>query len=89
MQSVGCYSRESSIVQDYNRVGVLGQSAESEEGVVGLDDDSIVGVWEDRVGLDQLLREAVVQSLEQEGAETRSCTTSDGVEQHEALYTQH
>lgn len=42
-------------------------------------------VREDRVGLDDLLRKAVVHALEQERAETGSGTAGNRVQQHEAL----
>ena len=74
VQCVGCDAGEGAIVKDNDAVGVLGQSAQGEQGVVGLHDD-VAGVLalrvrEDRVGLDQLLREAVIEAFEQEGAES-------------------
>lgn len=71
----------------YHRVGVLAQSAHGQQAVVRLHDDvaGVLRVREDRVRLDQLLGEAVVEALEQEGSQTGTGTTGDGVQQHEAL----
>jgi hypothetical protein len=79
---------EGGVVEDDDRVGVLGEAAKGEEGVVGLDDDvalaSIV-VGEDRVGLYKLLGEAVIKLLEEVAAEATAGTAGDRVEEHKAL----
>lgn len=87
MQPVSGNVRQRTIVKHDNRVGVLRQPSHGENTVVGMDDD-IAGVGrvrKDRVGLDNLLGEAVVEFLKEERAETGASTTSNGVKHHEAL----
>jgi hypothetical protein len=63
---------ERGVIQNHHGVGVEREPLEGEDAVVGLDDDvglGLVPVWEDGVGLDQLLGEVVVELLEHEGPE--------------------
>lgn len=87
MKGVRCNARESAIVEDYDRVGVLRQALESEKRVVRLDHDvaGVLSIREDRVRLDQFLWKPIIQPLQQERSETRSSASRNGVEQHETL----
>jgi hypothetical protein len=70
----------------HHRVGVLRQAAHAQQAVVWLHDDvALLRVGEHAVRLYELLGEPVVESLEHEGAQTRAGTTSNRVQQHEAL----
>ena len=78
---------ECRVVEDHHAVRVEGKSLESQQGVVGLHHHVAVQllVGEDRVGLDELLGELVVQLLEQVGAHAGACAARDRVQEHEAL----
>jgi len=70
----------------HHRVGVLRQPSQAQQAVVGLDDDvAVLGVRKDAVRLDELLREAVVEALEHEGAQAGAGAARNRVQQHEAL----
>jgi hypothetical protein len=87
VQAVGGNVGEGAVVEDDDRVGVLGEAAHGEDAVVGVDDDvaRVGGVGEDGVGLDDLFGEAVVEALEEERTQAGAGTAGDGVQQHEAL----
>lgn len=71
VQTIRVDARQRAIVEHDNRVGVVREPLECQERVVRLHDHvALLRVREDRVGLDQLLRELVVQPLEQERAQS-------------------
>ena len=87
MKSVSCDTGKSSVIKNHYRVGLFGETAESEYAVVGLDDNVTdgLGIRKDGVGLDNLLREAVVEALEEERSETGTGTAGNRVEELKAL----
>ena len=86
MQPIARYPRQRTIVEHDDRIGVVRQSFQREEGVVRLHDDvALLCVGEDGIRLDELLGELVVQPLEYERAKTRARAAGDGVHEHESL----
>lgn len=71
MQTIRVDARQRAIIEHDDRVGVVREPLERQERVVRLHDHvALLRVRKDRVGLDQLLRELVVQPLEQERAQS-------------------
>lgn len=74
----------------YHTVGVEREALEGQKGVIRLN-DNITTITarrcEDRVGLNELLGEAIVEPLEQKGAQTRARAACNAVCQHKALQT--
>ena len=86
VQAIGCNFGQGAVVEHDDRVGVLGQTAHTEQAVVGLDDDiAILGVGEDAVRLDELLGEAVVEALKHVRAQAGAGAAGNRVQHHEAL----
>ena len=69
VESVGRDVRQSAVVENHYRVGILRQPPHRQHTIVGMHDDisGICRVWEHGVCLDDLLGEPVVQPLEQKG----------------------
>ena len=86
VQTIRVDARQRAIVEHDDRVGVIREPLERQQRVVRLHDHvALLRVREDRVGLHQLLRELVVQPLEQERAQSRASPACDRVHQHETL----
>jgi hypothetical protein len=86
VQPIARYPRQRPIVEHDDRIGVVRQSFQREEGIVRLHDDvALLCVGKDGIRLDELLGELVVQPLEYERAETRARAAGDGVHEHESL----
>lgn len=69
VEAIGGDTCERAVVEDDNRVGVVHQPLRGEERVVRLH-HNVRRLGEHRVRLDELLGEAVVQTLEEERAES-------------------
>ena len=71
MKSIGANSGEGFVVEDDDRVGVVGETLEGEERVVGLDDDvGSSGIGKDGISLNEFFRIAIVETFEDERTET-------------------
>ena len=88
VQPIARYPRQRAIVEHDDRIGMVRQSFKREEGVVRLYDDvTLLCVGKDRICLNELLRELVVQPLEHKRAKTRARSAGDGVHEHKPLET--
>ena len=86
MQAVRIDARKRAIVEHDYRVGVVREPLERQQRVVRLHHHiAFLRVRKDRVCLNQLFRELIVQSLEEERAQPGARTACDRVHQHEAL----
>lgn len=86
MESIGANSGEGFVVEDDDRVGVVGESLEGEERVVGLDDDvGSGGIGKDGISLDEFLGVAIVESFEDIGSQSGAGSSGYGVHEHESL----
>lgn len=87
MQALSSDVRQGAVIQHHDRVGVLRQAAHGAQAVVRVyyHVSGVCGVGKYRVRLDNLLREPVVELLEEERAQARAGAAGDGVEHHEAL----
>ena len=86
------------VVQHDNGVRVLDQTTRSRDGVVRLNNDIRSAllrirqtlhtheIWENRIGLDQLLRKRIVQILQKVGTHAGSRSSRNTVHQHESLH---
>lgn len=71
MQSISRYTGQRQVIEDDDRICVICQPLERQHGVIGLHDDvALLGIWKDRVCLDEFLREPVVETFKNERAET-------------------
>ena len=79
MQPVGSNVRQRTVVENDNRISILRQSSHREDTVVRMNHDvaCVCRVWENRVCLDDLLGEAVVEPLEEERAKTGPSSSGD------------
>ena len=87
MELLGGDPIERGVVEDDDGVGVEREALQRQQRVVRLHHHvaAVLLVGEDRVGLDELFGEAVVEALEEEGAHAGAGASGDGVAHEKSL----
>lgn len=87
MKSVGGNPGQSTVIKNHHRISILSQSSHRQQAVVRMNHDvSRVGsIRENRVGLDELLGESIIEPLQQERSKSRTRTTSNRMQHHKSL----
>ena len=87
MQSIRCDSAQCSVIQHHHRIRILRQPPHGQQTIIRMHHHipRIRRVWKHTIRLNNLLRESIIQSLQQKRSQSRSSPTSNRMQHHETL----